>query len=111
MSEHGGEFRVEAALKNVARDFAASAKGAAHRAAASGAPERCGYVVAVFIGMEPAEGGRPKTREAAAATRAGEMMAACIIFAAANSGLGPRFEGVAGKPIRNHHYPSFCVSA
>ena len=49
----------------------------------------------------------PEAREAAASTRASEMVAARIIFAAAISGLGPRFERVAKQDTKKHPTPIF----
>jgi hypothetical protein len=84
-------LQVDAALANVTRDAAARAEHAALRAAAEGAPEIGGDPGAVFGGVKAAESGGRNTREAASASRGREMVAACIVFSAAFSGLRPAF--------------------
>jgi hypothetical protein len=98
MQEHIAEIvedveilQVDAALANVTRDAAARAEHAALRAAAEGAPEIGGNPGAVFGGVKSAEGGGREAREAAAAPCGREMVAACIVFATASSGLRPAF--------------------
>jgi hypothetical protein len=79
---------IEAGFGGEAIEFAARAVNGFARAAFSEcADERVGNEFFVFIGVEAAEGEVADAGNAAAASGAGEMVAACIIFAAAFSGL------------------------
>ena len=83
---------IEAGFGGEAIEFAASATdGVARAVVAEGADEGIGDEFFVFGGVEAAEGELAGVGEAAAATGGREMVAACIIFAAAFSGLSPAF--------------------
>jgi len=79
---------IEAGFGGEAIEFAARAvNGVARAALAEGADERIGDEFFVFAGVKAAEGEAADAGEAAAASGAREVVAACIIFAAAFSGL------------------------
>ena len=83
---------IEARFRGEAIDFAAGAEDGARGAAiAEGADEGIGDEFLVFGGVEAAEGEVAEAGQAAAASCAGEMVAACIIFAATLSGLALAF--------------------
>lgn len=91
VEEQAGARPVDAPLHDVAHEFAPGFDDAARSAAAELAGESGGDKVAVLIAMKAAEGEPTDARQAAAASCAGEMMAACIIFASAFSGLSLAF--------------------
>ncbi|HET9401843.1 MAG TPA: hypothetical protein VFO34_12925 [Candidatus Acidoferrales bacterium] len=83
--------RADAALHDVAHQLAPGFDDAAGSAPAEPPSERGRDEVAVLIGVNPAEGEPADAGQAAAASSAREMVAACIIFTAAFSGLRPAF--------------------
>lgn len=91
VNEHGSTRLVDAALRDVAHELAPGFDNAARSAVAELAGKSGGDEVAVLPGVKTAEGETADAGQAAAASSEGEMMAACIIFAAAFAGFRPAF--------------------
>lgn len=91
VNEYGSARRVDAALHDVAQEFPPGFDDAAGCGAAEPTAESGGDKVAVFVSVGTAEGETADAGQAAAASSAREMVAACIIFASALSGFRPAF--------------------